>query len=67
VASDTSLVLTAAEARKLDHYCNLYGSNDPAKVVAAKLQICLLVVKDSGLPSAAATAERESCHLAQSS
>jgi hypothetical protein len=65
VASDTALVLTLAEARGLDRLCGLYGSKNPAKVAAAKLQICLLVVKDSGLPSAAARAERESCHLDQ--
>src|SRR5579863_6690649 len=66
VANDTSTALTAAEARVLDQLCGLYGSKNPAKVEAAKLQICLLVVKDSGLPSAAATAERESCRLNQS-
>jgi len=63
VANDTSTALTAAEARVLDQLCGLYGSKNPAKVAAAKLQICLLVVKDSGLPSAAAKAERESCRV----
>ena len=65
VANDASTALTVAEARVLDQLCGLYGSKDPAKVAAAKLQICLLVVKDSGLPSAAAKAERESCRVSQ--
>jgi len=63
VASDTSTSLTAAEARQLDHYCTLFGSDNPAKVATARLQICLLVVDASGLPSAAAKAARESCYL----
>jgi hypothetical protein len=67
VANDTSTALTVAEARVLDQLCGLYGSKDPSKVAAAKLQICLLVVKDSGLPSAAAKAERESCRVSQGS
>jgi hypothetical protein len=66
VANLTTTTLTGDEARALDRLCGLYGSDDPAKVAAAKLEICLTVVKDSGLPAAAAAAERESCRSSTS-
>jgi hypothetical protein len=59
--------LTSPEQRALDSLCRIAGSRDVARMRAAERRICLTVVRDSGLPAAAAEAEAQSCSLAPAS
>jgi hypothetical protein len=61
IARVPAATLTAAETAALDNLCKLAGSGQVSKVRAAERRICYLVVKDSGLPSAAALAAEQSC------
>jgi hypothetical protein len=62
IANLSATTFTAAERAGLDHLCHIAGSGDQAKVRATKRQICLTVVKDSGLPAAAEQAAAQSCN-----
>ena len=55
--------LTTDEKTQLYHLCDVAGSGNPAQLKAAEKQICLTVVRDSGvgLPSAALKAAEQSC------
>ena len=56
-------VLTGDEQAQLKQLCKAEGSGDVAQINAAKKQICLTVIKDSGagLSGAALTAAEQSC------
>jgi hypothetical protein len=56
--------LTADEKAQLNHLCDVLGSGNVAQIRAAKKQICLTVVKDSGagvLSGTALSAAQQSC------
>jgi hypothetical protein len=61
IKSLTTTTLTTDEKGKLENLCSLAGSGDKAKIQAAEKEICLTVIKDSGLTGAAATAAGKSC------
>ncbi len=67
IASVSQTVLTAAETRALDNLCDIAASGDVARVRAAERKICVTIVRDSGLPAAAAAAEEQSCNQATQS
>jgi hypothetical protein len=48
----------------LNHLCDLAGSGSTAQVAAAQKQICLTVIKDSGLTGTALTVAQQSCNKA---
>ena len=54
--------LTADEKAQLNHLCDVAGSGNTAQVKAAEKQICLTVIKDSGLTGTALTAAQQSCN-----
>ena len=54
--------LTADEKAQLNHLCDVAGSGNRAQVRAAEKQICLTVIKDSGLSGTALTAAQQSCN-----
>jgi hypothetical protein len=62
IANLSATTFTAGERAGLDQLCRVAGSGDQSKVRATERQICLTVVKDSGLPAAAAQAEAQSCN-----
>jgi hypothetical protein len=67
IASVAETVLTPAETKALDNLCDIAASGNNARVRAAERKICLIVVRDSGLPAAAAAAEEQSCNQAAQS
>ena len=67
IASVSQTVLTPAETTALDNLCDIAASGDAARVKAAERKICVTVVRDSGLPAAAAAAEEQSCNQATQS
>ena len=67
IASVAPTMLTAAETTALDNLCDIAASGDAARVKAAERRICITVVRDSGLPTAAAAAEEQSCSQATQS
>jgi len=67
IASAAQATLTPAETTALYNLCDIAASGNAAAVRAAERKICLTVVRDSGLPAAAAAAEAQTCSQATQS
>ena len=54
-------ILTPDERANIASNCIYFGSGDPAVQAAANRRICITVIKDSGLPPAAAAGQLPRC------
>lgn len=61
IADVAEATLTAAETKQLDHLCDVAASGNDAALLAAEREICVTIVKASGLPAAAAAVEEQTC------